>query len=78
MSHPITIPIFGSSSGQQGSMQQQRHEDSGVDDVDWAQEMGHEAGGGGDQDMDFDLLAEYLLEDSHGQGGGPGMNFDFK
>jgi hypothetical protein len=73
MSHPITIPIFGpKTSGQQ---QHGTIPNSSADDVDWTQDMGHETGG--DQDMDFDLLAEYLLEDNPGPVM-PGMNFDFK
>ena len=77
MSHPITIPIFGSNNGQQGSLQQQLGaNDDNIDEddnVDWTQAVS----GGGDNDMDFDLLAEYLLEENSGPGGS-GMNFDFK
>lgn len=76
MSHPITIPIFGSNRGQQ-----HQHEDDDADD--WTRGMNHhdtDDGAAGDQDMDFDLLAEYLMEDNPGGGGGQGglgMNFDF-
>ena len=65
MSQPVTIPIFGSTSTQQQQPSQ------------------HQAGGSGEwymddggADMDFDLLAEYLLEENPGtnQTGG----FDFK
>jgi hypothetical protein len=61
MSQPVTIPIFASSA------QHTQQQDGGsewftMDD--------------GDQDMDFDLLAEYLLEEN------PTVNnrteFDFK
>ena len=61
MSQPVTIPIFGSASTQQPPQQQAGE---------WLMD-------GGEQDMDFDLLAEYLLEDnpsSHTVG----VDFDFK
>lgn len=53
MSQPVTIPIFGSASNQQPTQQQQAGGDWYMED-------------GGDQDMDFDLLAEYLLEENPG------------
>mmetsp|Transcript_8271 Transcript_8271/g.17205 ORF Transcript_8271/g.17205 Transcript_8271/m.17205 type:complete len:501 (+) Transcript_8271:257-1759(+) len=69
MSQPVTIPIFGSSSTQQPQPTQEQ-----------------QAGGSGEwymddteQDMDFDLLAEYLLEDNPGtvQPEGFDLNTDF-
>jgi len=54
MSQPVTIPIFGSASTQQPAQQQQ------------ATESGEWYMSDGDQDMDFDLLAEYLLEENPG------------
>jgi hypothetical protein len=87
MSHPITIPIFGSNSGQQGSIHQEPTSEVEIADaVDWNQELNHggvvsRGGGGGsgvgETDMDFDLLAEYLLEENSSHGGS-GMNFDLK
>jgi hypothetical protein len=81
MSHPITIPVFGSTSHRGSITQQPTPEDKIADDVDWSQDMNRGGGGGGggvgDTDMDFDLLAEYLLEENPVQGGS-GMNFDFK
>ena len=62
MSQPVTIPIFGSTSTQHPQQQ-------AAGSSDWYMEDG-------EQDMDFDLLAEYLLEenpDSSHTGG-----FDFK
>jgi len=62
MSQPVTIPVFGSTSTQQQQpTQQQGSGEWYMDD--------------GGQDMDFDLLAEYLLEEpGSSQTGG----FDFK
>lgn len=48
MSQPVTIPIFGSTSTQHPAQHQAGE---------WLMD-------GGEQDMDFDLLAEYLLEDN--------------
>lgn len=62
MSQPVTIPIFGSASNQQPTQQQQAGGDWYMED-------------GGDQDMDFDLLAEYLLEENPGTSQ---TGFDFK
>jgi hypothetical protein len=75
MSQSITIPMFGpaSGSGQQQQQQQQQNNTESLDDVDWTQNMDQATGGDGD--MDFDLLAEYLLEDNPGQASG--INFDF-
>jgi hypothetical protein len=60
MSQPVTIPLFASSA--QHTQQDGGSEWFTIDD--------------GDQDMDFDLLAEYLLEEN------PTVNnrtdFDFK
>mmetsp|Transcript_27390 Transcript_27390/g.64176 ORF Transcript_27390/g.64176 Transcript_27390/m.64176 type:complete len:502 (+) Transcript_27390:406-1911(+) len=64
MAQPVTIPVFGSTSNQQPQT-------SGGGSGEWYMDDG-------EQDMDFDLLAEYLLEENPGstQTGG-GMNFDF-
>jgi len=63
MSQPVTIPVFGSTSNQQPHTSGESGE--------WY--MDDE-----EQDMDFDLLAEYLLEENpgHTQTTG-GVNFDF-
>mmetsp|Transcript_6359 Transcript_6359/g.15436 ORF Transcript_6359/g.15436 Transcript_6359/m.15436 type:complete len:484 (+) Transcript_6359:316-1767(+) len=50
MSQPVTIPIFGSTSTQHPQQQAGGSGDWYMDD--------------GEQDMDFDLLAEYLLEEN--------------
>ena len=76
MSQSITIPMFGpaSDSGEQERQgQPQNTAAAATSDVDWTQHMDHQTGGDGD--MDFDLLAEYLLEDNAGQASG--MAFDF-
>jgi hypothetical protein len=66
MSQPVTIPIFGSTSTQQQQQtQQQQFGGSG----EWYMDDG-------EQDMDFDLLAEYLLEENPGTSHTGG--FDFK
>ena len=63
MSQPVTIPIFGSTSNQQPHTSGESGE--------WY--MDDE-----EQDMDFDLLAEYLLEENPGQTQTTvGVNFDF-
>lgn len=59
MSQPVTIPIFGSTSTQHPGQQQASE---------WLMD-------GGEQDMDFDLLAEYLLEDNPDS---TQTDFDFK
>jgi len=66
MSQPVTIPIFGSSSTQQ-PQQQQQPQGAGAD---WYMDDG-------EQDMDFDLLAEYLLEENPGVNQTGGASFDF-
>lgn len=65
MSQPVTIPVFGSTSTQQQQpTQQQGSGEWYMDD--------------GGQDMDFDLLAEYLLEEpGSSQTGGFDFNADF-
>jgi len=71
MSQPVTIPIFGSNSTQhpqQAGEQQQDGSASG-----WYPPMDD----GGDQDMDFDLLAEYLLEENPTVNQSEGVSFDF-
>ena len=76
MSQSITIPMFGAASSGQQQQQQGQQQNTAApssDDVDWTQHMDHPAGGDGD--MDFDLLAEYLLEENPGQASG--MGFDF-
>jgi len=71
MSQPVTIPIFASASTQQQQPTQQQQAGGSewyIDDDD-----------DGEQDMDFDLLAEYLLEEnptSTSQSGG--VDFEFK
>jgi hypothetical protein len=64
MNQPVTIPIFGSSSAQ---ADHQHHDGQSL----WQMEQG-------ENDMDFDLLAEYLLEDNPGGESTSGMTFDFK
>jgi hypothetical protein len=61
-SQSITMPIFAAA----GNTHQ--HDD---DDGDWNEDLDH-----GDHDMDFDLLAECLLEDNLG-GPSAGISFDF-
>mmetsp|Transcript_10307 Transcript_10307/g.18412 ORF Transcript_10307/g.18412 Transcript_10307/m.18412 type:complete len:499 (+) Transcript_10307:257-1753(+) len=79
MSQPtITMPIFGSSGSssqqaQNGSQRQQPHGASFPSD--WHQD--HLDHGAPDHDMDFDLLAEYLLEDNPSNELASGMTFDF-
>jgi len=71
MSQPVTVPIFGSNSSQnpqQAGEQQQEGSASG-----WYPPMDD----GGDQDMDFDLLAEYLLEENPTVNQSEGASFDF-
>lgn len=63
MPQPVTIPIFGSASNQQ-----QPQTSAGLGE--WSIDEG-------EQDMDFDLLAEYLLEDNPGSNQTGGGNFDF-
>ncbi|KAL3925772.1 MAG: hypothetical protein SGILL_000190 [Bacillariaceae sp.] len=70
-SQSVTIPIFAPNSGQQQQTQTAAAAASS-EDVDWTQHIDH---GDGTGDMDFDLLAEYLLEENPGQAAG--MNFDF-
>lgn len=65
MSQPVTIPIFGSSSAQ---LQQHHHQDG---QSEWQIDQA-------EQDMDFDMLAEYLLDDNPGDQSALGMTFDFK
>lgn len=69
MSQPVTIPIFGSTSTQQ--QQPTQHQQAGVSG-EWYMDDGG-------PDMDFDLLAEYLLEENPGtsQTGGFDFNADF-
>lgn len=67
MSQPVTIPIFGSTSTQQ--QQSTQHQQAGVSG-EWYMDDG-------EQDMDFDLLAEYLLEENPGSSQTGGVNFDF-
>eukprot|EP00531_Pseudo-nitzschia_arenysensis_P007517 CAMPEP_0116114658 /NCGR_PEP_ID=MMETSP0329-20121206/96_1 /TAXON_ID=697910 /ORGANISM="Pseudo-nitzschia arenysensis, Strain B593" /LENGTH=473 /DNA_ID=CAMNT_0003608049 /DNA_START=1147 /DNA_END=2568 /DNA_ORIENTATION=+ len=65
MSQPVTIPIFGSTSTQHPQQQ-------AAGSSDWYMEDG-------EQDMDFDLLAEYLLEENPDSShtGGFDFNTDF-
>jgi len=67
MSQPVTIPIFGSTSAQQ--QQPTQHQQAGVSG-EWYMDDG-------EQDMDFDLLAEYLLEENPSTSQTGGVNFDF-
>ena len=62
MSQPVTMPIFGSTSTQKQQPQQQSE---------WYMDDG-------EQDMDFDLLAEYLLEEAPSTSQTGGVNFEFK
>jgi len=64
MSQPVTIPIFGSTSTQQQQPTQQQQSGEWYIDED-------------EQDMDFDLLAEYLLEENPTTNQTGGVNFDF-
>jgi len=68
MSQPVTIPIFGSTSTQQQQPAQQQQPGGS----EWYMDDG-------EQDMDFDLLAEYLLEENPttSQTGGFDFNSDF-
>ena len=66
MSQPVTIPIFGSTSTQQP---QATHQQQAGGSGEWYMDDG-------EQDMDFDLLAEYLLEENPGTSQSGGVNFD--
>ncbi len=75
MSRSMTIPIFASSGGHHQQTSSRTQESSDV--TGWTHNIDHDGeDGGGDNDMDFDLLAEYLLEDNLGQASG--MSFEFK
>jgi len=65
MPQTITMPVFGAATSQAPASEADQH----VAGCDW--QMG-ESGG----DADFDLLAEYLLEDNPSSAAG--LNFDFK
>ena len=65
MPQTITLPIFGSAGNQSKSAQDQGTQN----DNGW--QMGESSG-----DADFDLLAEYLLEDNPTTSAA--LNFDFK
>jgi hypothetical protein len=62
MTQAISLPVFGSSSAQ-GTAEQS------VEQGEWHMDTGGDG-------MDFDLLAEYLLDDNPTSAAG--MNFDFK
>ncbi len=66
MSHTVTLPVFASASAA-------AHADGAqsANQAEWQMESGSGDG------MDFDLLAEYLLDDNPAVPA-PGISFDFK
>lgn len=65
---PVSLPRFASASTA-ASTAKQKQNDAGLPSQTWSE------GGGGGGDMDFDMLAEYLLEDVTGGTGLPAFDF---